>query len=564
LASRCDWREWLPAAFVVLGAWGLAGAALQPSEIFVVYNRNNPQSRELAQYYAAKRGVPANQSIGLDVPDREEITREGYVAKIRDPLRAWFGREDLRDRIKCIVLMYGVPLRVGRAGALPNERLLVQQTGEDLVAAAKQLDGIAAELARLTGEAFAGSQPATRPDGKPDAGTIVSRYQALRDKAVEQQRTIKDPAAAQAAGAGLKALLERSEGVLPLISMLQGGDAAGKQAIAQMKAQAEQRREQLRSMLRGCPRGAERAEAHKMLQRLYGLRGLVEHLQQDWNELDGAETQASVDSELSLLWWDDYPLYRWVFNPMCLRVQHDPIFRGAAVRDAANQPVVMVARLDAPKAEIVRRMIDDAMASEGRGPSGKVYIDARGLSGDKDGYGKYDADLRELAKLVQARTPLPVVIDNRAELFAEGACPDAGLYCGWYSLGKYISAFKWTRGSVAYHIASSEAVSLRSSPAQYWCKRMLEEGVAATLGPVAEPYLIAFPLPRDFFGLLLTGRYTLVECYYMTSNFNSWMMTLLGDPLYNPYKARPMMKTEDVLPAEWFNGTTTQAAVAGK
>jgi hypothetical protein len=36
--------------------------------------------------------------------------------------------------------------------------------------------------------------------------------------------------------------------------------------------------------------------------------------------------------------------------------------------------------------------------------------------------------------------------------------------------------------------------------------------------------------------VLLSGKYTLVETYYRTTPFNSWVMTLVGDPLYNPFK----------------------------
>ena len=46
-----------------------------------------------------------------------------------------------------------------------------------------------------------------------------------------------------------------------------------------------------------------------------------------------------------------------------------------------------------------------------------------------------------------------------------------------------------------------------------WCKRMLEEGAAAVIGPVDEPYVQAFPVPEIFFGLLVDGYLTLAECY---------------------------------------------------
>ena len=64
---------------------------------------------------------------------------------------------------------------------------------------------------------------------------------------------------------------------------------------------------------------------------------------------------------------------------------------------------------------------------------------------------------------------------------------------------------------------------------------MLKDGVAVTIGPVAEPYTIGFPKPAEFFGYLVTGKYTVVECYAKTVIMASWMGVLVGDPLYNPY-----------------------------
>jgi hypothetical protein len=69
------------------------------------------------------------------------------------------------------------------------------------------------------------------------------------------------------------------------------------------------------------------------------------------------------------------------------------------------------------------------------------------------------------------------------------------------------------------------------------------------LGPVAEPYTIGFPKPAEFFGTLVTGEYTLVEAYWRTEMFASWMTVLIGDPLYNPYGKSPKLKIEQVLPS---------------
>jgi hypothetical protein len=90
-------------------------------------------------------------------------------------------------------------------------------------------------------------------------------------------------------------------------------------------------------------------------------------------------------------------------------------------------------------------------------------------------------------------------------------------------------------------MASAEAVTVHDRSERGWCKNALERGITATLGSVAEPYLDAFPEPARFTALLLTGKYSLVEVYYLTSRYVSWRMVLFGDPLYNPMKRRSTM-----------------------
>jgi uncharacterized protein (TIGR03790 family) len=98
-----------------------------------------------------------------------------------------------------------------------------------------------------------------------------------------------------------------------------------------------------------------------------------------------------------------------------------------------------------------------------------------------------------------------------------------------------VPAFTWKPGAVAYHIASSECTTLKQKGSRVWCKRMLEEGAAAVVGPVDEPYVEAFPVPELFFHLLVDGYYTLAECYSLSTPWLSWRMVLIGDPLYRPF-----------------------------
>ena len=57
------------------------------------------------------------------------------------------------------------------------------------------------------------------------------------------------------------------------------------------------------------------------------------------------------------------------------------------------------------------------------------------------------------------------------------------------------------------------------------------------------------PITAEFFGFLVTGEYPLVECYAKSTLLTSWMMILVGDPLYNPYAKTPKLKVAQVKPS---------------
>ena len=206
----------------------------------------------------------------------------------------------------------------------------------------------------------------------------------------------------------------------------------------------------------------------------------------------------------------------------------------------------MVGRIDGPNPTPAKRLIKDAVNTENTGLSGIFYIDARGLKedGNRSAYTLYDRHLINLYDIIKKNSSMKVVLDDKGELFPQGACPNAALYCGWYSLANYRDSFKWRTGAVGFHVASAEARTLRQPESNVWCKRMIEEGVAATLGPVAEPYLSSFPLPDVFFPLLMTGKLSLLEVYFRTIPYLSWRQIIIGDPLYTPFKKNPAIELD--------------------
>jgi uncharacterized protein (TIGR03790 family) len=392
---------------------GNGALALEPGEVLVVVNATVSHGAELAAHYMSQRGIPADNIVRVSLPEGETVSRRRYDDAIAVPVRKALASLESRRRIRCLVLMYGMPLRV--------------------------------------------AAPEIGPDDQ-------RRIAALQKRREETQHRIE--------------------------------------ALPAGETEARLRLEKDRSEL-----DAETAAALK------------------------TDQSAAVDSEIALAAAGSYALAGW---------QPNPFFLGNQQKELAldKSRVLMVSRLDGPTPSVVRRIIDAALAVEKQGLNGTAYFDARWPEpgGEpKGGYEFYDASLHRAARVVGRSGRLPVRLDAVERLFQPGECPEAALYCGWYSLGSYVEAFSWKPGAVGYHIASSECATLKQAGSRVWCKRMLEEGAAAVVGPVDEPYVQAFPVPEIFFGLLVDGYLTLAECYAASTPWLSWRMVLVGDPLYRPF-----------------------------
>ncbi len=395
-------------------AWPLS-AALAPEEVLVVVNRNVAEGLDLARYYMRERGVPKGNLLRVEVPDRELCSREIYNRDIATPVRRFLESRELAAKlpaIRCLLLFYGMPLKVGSTALTVEEK-------RDRERLKKRLEAVKAALAA----------------------------------ADEEKKT---------------------------------------------------------------PIKREYADLRKKLKKYHWAREL-----------------AALDSELALVLASPYKLEGWVLNPDYIG------YRGHLVEGMPDH-VLMTVRLDGPEPGVVRRIIRDSVAAEKRGLSGTAYFDARWPrpSAEKrkqlKGYAFYDNSLYLAADQVKRFSPLRVVVNDKPQLFQPGECPQAVLYCGWYRKSHYLDAFDWQPGAVAYHIASSELATLRKEKSEVWGKMMLEDGAAAVIGPVAEPYVQAFPPPALFFTLLLRGNLTLAEVFSRSVPWRSWRMVLVGDPLYRP------------------------------
>ncbi len=128
----CAWA-WCLLALCAPGIL-LAGAPDAASTV-VLFNKNDPDSQGLAQYYANRRNIPSSQIIGLESPASEEISRADYEQTIASPLRAIFrnrgwwtmGRDSSgkplvkASAIRFVAIMRGLPLKIANDPAIAPE-----------------------------------------------------------------------------------------------------------------------------------------------------------------------------------------------------------------------------------------------------------------------------------------------------------------------------------------------------------------------------------------------------------------------------------------------------------
>jgi uncharacterized protein (TIGR03790 family) len=539
----------LVAVVAATGMLASPAAALSAREVLVVANEASKESVDLAKFYATQRAIPDENIVLVTTTTNYEVSRAAYDKEIVAPIRQAVAQRKLQG-IRCICLMYGVPVRVaGPALDEDGKALLVacqQAAGKAQMRLAVDLK-LASNVTRsFPKPAISGIKPVGRlfdvsvsePSQTPPIDELTKNLQGLlsekhRDVAKVAKADEQKIAYRQMMGLHMDAF--GLQGLKQYVAMATPPDAPELATIDKQIEEAAKRLADVQKLpitATNLPITLDLAEA------LAGASGRYAAAVALATQLDPPNADASVDSELSLIAAGSYSLAGPVNNPLYWR---NP-------ESLTPPPLLLTARIDGPSAADAMAIIKASIEIERSGLTGKVYLDAGGqVPGMPAEAGKqYDEHFRRMATLLAANTKLKVVLDEKTSVFQPSTCPDTALYCGWYSLQKYVPAFTFNRGSVGWHVASWEAMHLRDPNSNEWCVKMLQNGVAATLGAVNEPYLGAFPAPEEFFALLLTGRYTLAECYWRTSPSTSWRFTLIGDPLYRPYAANPQVAIRDL------------------
>jgi uncharacterized protein (TIGR03790 family) len=125
------------------GVGALAASLASPGEeVAVIYNLNfAPESRQVAEHYARRRGIPTNNLIGFKLPRTEQINRETFTTQLQRPLVKELEERGLASfhgelipaaegvlggvarvltssKVRYLALAYGVPVRITREATL--------------------------------------------------------------------------------------------------------------------------------------------------------------------------------------------------------------------------------------------------------------------------------------------------------------------------------------------------------------------------------------------------------------------------------------------------------------
>lgn len=260
--------------------------ALQPDQILLIANSDVKESVEIAQYYCAKRQVPTSNILALKLGSMtsDEISRQNYDNLLAVPIRNKLTDPNILGKIRCLLTIYGVPIKVGPTAPLKDQQPLLYKLQEQL----KQAKAKVQQIGKLS----------------PTNHTA-------------QQKAYDD--------------------------------------------------------------------------------NLIADLQSQIDRINSKETNAAVDSELSMVLFGDYDKYRWQKNWLSLKMPY------------WDFKSLMVCRLDGPGEKIAKGLIDKALLAEKNGLKGTAYIDS-GFGIDKEAaYKQFDEYLIQLAESIRFRNNFKVV-----------------------------------------------------------------------------------------------------------------------------------------------------------
>jgi hypothetical protein len=526
--SEFTLATWLLAATQIDAQISLPQAWVTPREVLVLYNTRWPDengnfrsdSQDVAEYYAARRGIPTDQLLGLAVTERQGkpdvIAYPDFFRRVLVPTRQRLA--ELAERgthIHYIVTCYGMPLVVntnlaGKQGGGP-----IQQP-TDLDVPARALTGW---LVNIQENFEAGFDRATGRPGPRGGATAVPGSNplgtTLGDIALPW---IRGPFDRPEQGSSFKTLRlaspERRETYL--VTHLGGETLEISLGLVDKALYAE-----------GYLQNFAGRPSHPYYGRV-------------WLDHNGGTGAGHRPSLLTAALWFKGLMKTSVFapvnkaqpwyqgSPWDVRMDNveaeigsrDPKDPGALLHGATVHGVIE--RVDAATRVIT-------LASNGD-PAPAVYFPA-GEPVESTGGGR--AEVLVLASLntlklsrVDGFRPGDTVAWRQPTGFP---LTDVVFYYGYYGLSQYHDVYQFRVGAVGSHTDSGSVV---------WARAAMRRGITATAGAVNEPVSAGVPFMASAFAALTSGH-DMAEAFYSAIPLNTrWNTVVFGDPLYAPFRSR--------------------------
>ena len=125
--------------------------AQSAQNLLLVVNRNSALSRQVGDYYRARRSVPSENVCSIATTSDEEISWDVYQREIEAPIAACLKHSGLAEKVLYIVTTMGMPLKVDGSGrGLETESASVDSE-------------LALLYAKLKGEKFSRAGPVPNP-----------------------------------------------------------------------------------------------------------------------------------------------------------------------------------------------------------------------------------------------------------------------------------------------------------------------------------------------------------------------------------------------------------------
>ncbi|MCK5566229.1 MAG: hypothetical protein KAJ07_13375, partial [Planctomycetes bacterium] len=292
--------------FVILFVIIISGvvSGLVPNQILIIANEDIPESISIAEYYCDKRHVPRENILKLKLGKKlsDTIKRDAYNELLAKPIRQRVDRQKITTPIRCLLTVYGVPYKVGSRGLMPGQQENLKKLTLFANDKCKQLKDVFGELETL-------SKADSQTKGVFD---LPSSLKLLKKMKARFQDVLKDVIAIDDEGKKQAALNEwliaygkvNGKG----LAFKRGEEMAGvyrplttdEKLIAQLSYSFFNRvKKENWDYTRKLKEGF-----YERLDFSAGINGVLLRIDADISNIKGVETNASVDSELSMVMFD--------------------------------------------------------------------------------------------------------------------------------------------------------------------------------------------------------------------------------------------------------------------